>query len=330
MSTTYGQLTPRMVTLIQKKLVSASYTNAEMLGWFKAIGNIRNIGKGMLKHTVTKFEKMEPGEIIIDLSALPTNVPRFTDQTTNLITLGVKLAIPLNVMDAYVNNQQIDIDLNQIIEEQLKAFTEQIDQFLAYGDSFITPHTGDKNAGEGFSNGIFNGGTTFAAGDGADNNMAAAGDYQSTISLAIQALETAGFKQKTNYVFSDNVTYHHAERGNHQLNVTEFTNEIMAIEKNPLIASWIYSTHFIGSAGINRILVTTPWIKRVPREVIGPVDDKSSFAYRLIQGYNLDVYPLYAGGLGPSGRYEFYILWSGALEFLRAGAIQVSGTLVFT
>jgi hypothetical protein len=316
-----------MIQKIQKKLVSASYTQAELLGWFKAIGNIREIGEGVLKHTVTKIEKMEPGEIIVDLSAVPTNEVRFVDQTTNLLTLAAKIAIPVMTLDAYKNNDQIDVGLNDIIETQLKAFVEQIDQFLAYGDSFLTPHTGDKNAGEGFSVGIFNGGTPFAAGDGKDNIMNAAGDYQSTVANALLALENAGFKQQKNYMFSDNTTYHTAELGVHQLNTIDFVNERMAIDKNPRITSWVFSKNFTDGSATKRIVITTPWINEVPRAEIGPIDRKSTFAYRLLQGYNLKVMPLYGGGIGPTGRYEFYILWSGALEFLRTGAIQSSGSL---
>lgn len=327
MAVPYGILTPRMTEVIQSKLVSASYTNAELLGWFKTIGNTRNIGEGILKNTITKIEKMEGGEIVIDLSAVPTNEVRFEELTTKLLTIAAKIAIPFNVVDAYKNNPQVDVGLNDIIETQLKAFVEQIDQFLAYGDSFLRPRTGDKNAAEDFAKGIFNGGTTFGAGDGADDIMNAAGDYQSTVSLGLQALEAAGFKHNKNFMFSDNVTYHTAERGVHQLNNYDFVNERMAIDKNPRITSWIFSTHFTNPSTERRIVITTPWINEVPRAKIGPEDKKSTFAYKLLQGYNLKVVPLYGGGLSGQGKYEFYIVHSCALEFARTGAIQASGAL---
>jgi len=319
----YGMETPRMTTKIQAELVHASYTRAKLLGWFKAIGNIRNIGKGIINHVTTKIEKMEPGEIIADLSALPVSVPRFSEQTSSLLTIGTKVAIPKDVLDRYNNNNQISIDLADIIETQLKAFTEQIDQFLAYGDSYLTKRTGDINAAMSIATGIFNGGTAFGAGDGADNNMSAAGDYQSTVSLGMQALEAAGFESEIGYyMFSDNVTYHTAERGVHQLNTYDFTNERMAIDKNPGIRKWIYSSHFTDVSSHRRIVITTPYSRPVPDG-----GDKQTFAYRLLQGYELEVTPFYNGGLGPNGRYEWMILWSGAIEVLNAGAIQMSGNL---
>jgi len=327
MSVPYGSMTPRMTELVERKLVSAAYTQSEMLGYFKAVGNIRNIGEGMLKHTITKIEKMEPGEIVIDLSAVPTNEVRFVEQTTNLITLAAKLAIPMFTMAAYNNNDLIDVSLNDIIQTQLKAFVTQIDQFLAYGDSMVGPHTGDKNAALGFALGIFNGGTTFAAGDGEDDDMSAAGDYQSTVETALLALEDANFKQQKNWMFSDNTTYHSAGKGVHQLNTLAFTNERDAIAKNDRITAWIYSKHFTNPSSESRIVITTPYVNEVPRAKIGPIDSKSSFAYKLLQGYTLKVVPLYGGGIGPTGRYEYFIIHSCAIEFIRAGAIQASGAL---
>lgn len=317
------QQTTNMLNRIQRELVSASYTQAELLGWFKAIGNIRNIGKGMLKSTITKIEKLEPGKVWSDLSALPTNVAKFTDQTTSLLSLGTKVAIPLDVADRFANNSFIDVEMADIIQTQLKSFVEQIDQFLAYGDSFKTPHTGDKNAGEGVANGLFNGGTAFAAGDGEDNIMDAAGDYMSTVANGKLALENAGFKNPDGYyMFSDNTTYHTAEKGVHQLNTYTFTNERRAIDADKDIRKWIFSSHFLNPTSEKRIVITNPVINVDPRD-----PKKKTFAYRLITGYDLDIYPLYNGGLGDNGRYTWIILWSGALEILRAGAIQSSGAL---
>ena len=315
--------TTNMLKKIQSQLVHASYTRAKLLGWFKAIGNIRDIGEGILKHTITKLEKMEPGEVIADLSAIPTNVPRFTEQTTSLLTLGAKVALPMDLIDRWKNNNLIEIDVNKIIDEQLKSFTTQIDQFLAYGDSYKTPRTGDKNAAEDFAKGMFNGGTAFGAGDGKDDIMNAAGDYQSTIVNAILALEDADFENLNGYyVFSDNTTLHTAELGVHQLNTIDFVNEKMAIDKRPDILKWVGSTHFTNPSAEKRIVVTTPYARPLPDG-----GDKQVFAYRLIRGYNLKVIPLYGGGINSMGRYEWIILWSGALEILNSGAIQSSGAL---
>lgn len=319
----FGMTTGNMVKLIQSKLEHASYSKIKLLSWFKTIGNIRNIGEGLIKHTITKIEKMEPGEVVASFSALPSNVPRFTEQTTNLLTLGAKIVIPMNVLDQWRNNKLIDIDLSDIINEQMKSMTVQIDQFLAYGDSFKVPHTDDRNAAEDFALGIFNGGTTFGAGDGKDNNMTAAGDYVSTTSIGIEALEDAGHESSKGYfMFSDNATYHDAERGVHQLNNYTFTNERRAIDADKEIIAWIQSTNFTNPSGEKRIVITNPYTNAIPNG-----DSNQEFAYRLIQGYNLKVIPLFNGGLNSQLNYEYAVIWSGALEFINSAAIQASGAL---
>ena len=319
----YGMTTGNMVKLIQSKLEHASYSKTKLLGWFKTIGNIRQIPEGLIKHTITKIEKMEPGEVVASFSSLPSNVPRFTEQTTDLLTLGAKIVVPMNVLDQWRNNNLIDIDLSDIINEQMKSMIVQLDQFLAYGDSFKVPHTDDKNAGESFALGLFNGGTTFAAGDGKDDNMSAAGDYVSTVSIGAQALEDAGHESLDGYfMFSDNETYHDAERGVHQLNNYTFTNERRAIDADKNIRAWIQSTNFDTASGVNRIVITNPYTNAVPNG-----SDKQEFAYRLLQGYNLKVVPLFNGGLNSQLNYEYAVIWSGALEFINSAAIQASGSL---
>ena len=319
--------TDNMVQLIQSKLEHASYAQVKLLGWLKTIGAVRNIGEGLIKHTITKIEKMEPGEIVSSFSALPNNVPRFTEQTTNLLTLGAKISIPMNVLDQWKNNKLIDVQLTDIINEQIKSLTVQIDQFIAYGDSFKTARTGDKNAAEDFAKGIFNGGTTFAAGDGEDDDMTAAGDYQSTVSNAIQALENAGFESKIGYyMFSDNATYHKAERGVHQLKTVIFTDERKAIDENKDIISWVQSPHFTNPSGEHRIVITNPFTNVVPNGG----NKKSEFAYRLIQGYALKVIPLLGGSLDANLNYTYAVIWSGAMEIINSAAIQSSGALTLT
>ena len=322
----YAMTTDNMTKLIQSKLVHASYAQVKLLGWLQTIGAVRNIGEGLIKHTITKIEKMEPGEVVSSFSALPNNVPRFTEQTTSLLTLGAKIVIPMNILDQWKNNKLIDVQLTDIINEQIKSITVQIDQFIAYGDSFKTARTGDKNAAEDFTKGIFNGGTAFAAGDGADNIMNAAGDYQSTVSNAIRALETAGFESSNGYyMFSDNATYHQAELGVHQLKTVIFTDERKAIDENKDIISWVQSPNFTNPSAEHRIVITNPFTNTVPDG-----QKQKEFAYRLLQGYPMKVIPLNGGSLNSNLNYEYAVIWSGAMEYLNPAAIQSSGALTLT
>jgi len=313
-----------MITVIQRKLEHTTYSKIKLLGFFNQIGNIRPIGQGIEQHTFTKLENMEPGEIVASLGNLPDNTPRFTEKTTSLLTLGAKLSIPMQLLHRWQNNTQIDVALQQVIDAQMKAMATQINQFLAYGDSFKVPRTGDRNAGVDFAKGIFNGGTTFGAGDGADDDMTAVGDYQSTRVNAIKALKNAGFEGDKYWIFSDVDTYHQAELGVHQLHTVTFTDELDFLLQKKDIAAWIDSPDFTNPAGESRIVITNPYRNNDPR-----TEDKD-FAYRLLQGYNLDIFPLYNGGLGANAAYEYIIAWSGALEFINTGAIQSSGALTLT
>ena len=153
--------------------------------------------------------------------------------------------------------------------------------------------------------------------------MTAAGDYVSTVSIGIEALENAGHESSKGYfMFSDNGTYHDAERGVHQLNNYTFTNERRAIDADKNIIAWIQSTNFTNPSAEKRIVITNPYTNAVPDG-----GDEQEFAYRLIQGYALKVIPLFNGGLNSQLNYEYAVIWSGALEFLNVAAIQSSGAL---
>ena len=80
----YSQLTPRMIESVQQNLEYTAYSKAKLLSWFKTMGNVTPIGKGLISHEFTKIEKMEPGEITIDFHTLPDSAAKFTPQTTDI------------------------------------------------------------------------------------------------------------------------------------------------------------------------------------------------------------------------------------------------------
>ena len=330
MSTTaYGPQTSYMSQIIQSNIEYTTYAQIKLLGFFKSLpGGIKNIGKGIEKHIFTQIQKMEPGEVVSDLSALPTNAPRFSETTTSLLTLGTRLSIPKMVMDRWANNNLVKVQLQQVVNEQMKAMGVQIEQFLAWGDSFKNPHTDDRNAGQSFATGLFNSGTTFGGGDGADNDMTAAGDYLSTVSNGVKALKNAGHEGSKYWIFSDVDTYHQATLGVHQLKSTVFDDElnnILGKDKPYKVAAWLDSPNFIDSTGAKyRMVITNPFINP------NPETNESMPAYRLLNGYNMELTPLYNGGLSAAGTYDWIILWSGALEIISATALQNTGDLTLT
>ena len=322
----YSALTNNMQTHIQREIEYTSYSKAKMYAWFKTLGLFKPVGKGVVSHTYTKLEKMEPGEIIASLSAIPISTPRFTEATSTLMLIGTKISLSKLIIDRWMSSNLVDVAFQQVLNEQMKAITTQVDQCLSYGDTLKRPRTGDDAAGQSVFSGMFNGGTTFAAGDGADDDMTAAGDFISSIVNAIKALENAEHEGKKYFIFSDNNTYHQAELGVHQLKTQDFVTEIDAINRRKDIQSWIHSPNFTNPSAEKRIVVTNPYNNLNPK-----VESKEkSLAYRMLIGYDFEVTPLFNGGLSGQGNYEWIILWSGVLQIINSGSIQASGNLTLT
>ena len=206
--------------------------------------------------------------------------------------------------------------MGRVVNQQMRALYQQVDQFLARGDAFKDPIAGDFMAGAGLFLGLFNGGTAFTAGLGSDDVVNAAGDYISSFSRAKKALKKASFEKRKYMIMSDLDVEDAAQQGaNLYVTYTPIT-EYRAIMERPDVAGWIASHNFIDAAETDyKMLVTTPFTS------------EGKPAYRLLQGFNFRAIPLYGGALNGKLQYEVAVLWSGVLEFLFADSVQVSGTL---
>jgi hypothetical protein len=315
----YANLTDRQLQIIQRRIMSASWNATQFYSYFQAHkGLVNNVGKGIITHITTKWEKMKPGQISRGFQDLPDSHPRFTEVTTTLCELATKVVIPVQERDAWASNNQVGSGdkVQQTIQKQILALTNQVDQFLAQGDLMKTPLADDKAAGESKYTGLFNGFTTLGGGDGGDNNMTAAGDYISDFSNRVKALINAGFEAEKYIIMSDVDTWQAAQKGNNlYTGGSTVSTEMDAVMARKDVQTWIKSPNAQNSSSQSQILVTTPYTSM------------GEPAYRLHQGYNFDVIPLYGGGLGPSAMYEIIVAWSGAIEELHATAVQRSGSL---
>lgn len=319
----YSALTDNQIKYIQQRIENATWQSTAFLRFFRNHeGLIKNVGKGHpKKHIFATFEKMNPGQISAGFHDLPDSHIRINETTTNLMLLATKVVIPQTWRDAWASNRLIGEGdmLTQVLNQQLSAFYNQVDQFIAQGDSMKDPLTDDHSAGESQYTGLFNGFTNLSAGDGGDDDVTAAGDYISTFTNYKNALKAAGFDAMHSYLIMSTIgTEAAAEQGNNIYTSNIPTTERDAIMARDDVADWIATTNAENASGEDQILVTAPYT------------NEGDPNYRLVQGYSFDVFPLYAGGLGPTGMYELVVAWSGAIEEIRATSVQRSGALTLS
>jgi hypothetical protein len=317
----WSPLTDNQIKVIQRNLMNATWWQTQFLGFFRAHkGLIKPVGRGIVNHTTTQWERINPGEISVNLQNLPDSHGRLTTTDSVLCMLATKVTIPLQLRDAWKSNNLVGGgDMVQAtINQQLMAFYNQVDQFICHGDLMKTPLGNDPMAGAGKFTGIFNGFTDIGGGAGTDDDMTAAGDFIATVVNMIAALKTAGFEPEQYYIMSDVATWQASQVSNSLYTSNIPTTEYQAIMARPDIAAWIHSINAQDSSSNNMMLMTSPYTS------LGEP------AYRLLTGYDFDVYPLYNGGLGPNMSFELGVVWSGAIEQLHATAIQNTDDLTFT
>jgi hypothetical protein len=296
-------------------------------------GLIRSVDEGLENIVTWKWEKMKPGQIASSLQEAPTQRTKITELTGPLMTLATKVAFPVNEVDAWRHNQYVGgVDIMaQAISQAIMPLTQQVDQFIIYGDRMKDTLNFDRLGAVGKFTGLFNGFTTFRAGTGLDDDMGAKGDLFTTYVTARSALRTAGFDIGPYYILSDETTQANMEKGNLlYLTGTQPISEYTAFmrqyrDERKQVADWIESINaFPGDdTDESRICVTQPYITQRGRKI--------EPAYALFMGYNFKVWPLYAGGLNANAEYEFLIAVTLRLQEYNAAALQRSqNDLTFT
>ncbi|GAG93683.1 unnamed protein product, partial [marine sediment metagenome] len=179
---------------------------------------IKKVEEGMEEIITTKFEKMNPGQIAGSPQEAPKQVINLSQSSDPLMSLVTKIAIPFNKVDAWKNNKFIKAGEmpQQVLAKVMLPLANQVDQFLAYGDDFLTPLSFDRLNGVGVYKGLFNGFTAFSGGDGKDDKMGTKGDYISTYVNGRSELRKKGFDKGPFYILTDEATQANAELGTHR------------------------------------------------------------------------------------------------------------------
>ncbi len=315
---TFNHITDNQLRTIEAKIHPFVYRANQFLGYMKANKLIMPIPKGTTKFDTTIWEEMPPGQITRGFSDLPQSVAKLTTNTNIIMDLGIKIKIPKNFADAWKNNKIIPSAtdmLADVIFNQTEALRNQVDQFICQGDNMRDPLAGDELAGVGQFTGLFNGFTNLGAGNGKDNNTSASGDYISDFASRSIALKTAGFENQSYTIMSNLTVLEAAQATNNLFTTNTITTEWDAVMAREDVFKWIASVNAENSSNENQILVLAP---RTP---------KGAPNFRLLQGYNFDIIPLYNGGLGPDVQFEVVVFWSGAMEEIRATSVQRSGSV---
>lgn len=316
----YANLSPNQVRFIQSEIEEQTWNNTLLRNFFEVNpGLIRQIPEGLLTYETQLWEKLQPGRIGADIYDLPQNTPGFKVQEAKIMVLGTKIVLGYGDVLKWRNNRLIDGGgdmMGRVINQQMRALYQQVDQFIARGDAMKNPLAGDFMAGAGLFTGLFNGGTTFGAGDGGDDIMNAAGDYIASLATAKKALKKNGFEKQKYMIFTDVDVEEAAQQGTSLYVTYTPITEYRAVMERPDVAGWIASHNFIDEAETDyKMVITTPYTS------------EGKPAYRLIQGFNFRAIPLYGGALNGKLQYEVAVIWSGAFEFLFPQSAQVSGTL---
>jgi len=291
-------------------------------------GLIRSVDEGLENIITWKWEKMAPGQVAGSLQEAPIQKTKLTEISGPLMYLATRVAFSVSEVDAWRHNQYVATGelIPQAIRQAIMPLTNQVDQYICYGDNMLNPLAFDRIGGKGVEKftGLFNGFTTFRAGTGSDDDMGDKGDLYSTYVTARSALRAAGFDTGPYYLLSDETTQANMEKGN--LLYTSGTKPITEYGafmgqyryKQGQVANWIESINaFPGDdTDESRICVTQPFISQQGR--------KMEPAYLLYMGYNFKIWPLWAGGINSNAEYEFLIGISLRLQEINASAVQRS------
>lgn len=288
-------------------------------------GLIRSVEEGLEQVITFHWEKMAPGQVGASLQEAPVQKPVLSEKSVQLVYLTTRIAISQNQFDAWRHNKYVaagDI-IPQAIRQAMLPLTNQVDQFICYGDNMLTPLHFDRIAGKGVEKfkGLFNGFQTFNGGLGSDDDLGDKGDYISTYIRGRHNLRQQGFDTGPYYILSDETTQTNSEQGNLLYTsgtrpISEYSSLMAEYKyKQGQLADWIESINaFPGDdTDESRLCVTQPYISQQGK--------KMEPAYILYMGYNFKVWPLWSGGLNNNMEYEFVIGTSLAFQEINSYAL---------
>jgi len=323
----YSVITDRQVEFIQKQIQLESFHRTRAYSYFKANGLIESIGPGLREAVDYIMKKMKPGQISFGMEALPDSVMRLDSVSGKIALLGTVVVMNKRDLDAWKSNtsrvgrSMQGGPMGQAVAEQIQTLYDQVDKFLFYGDDMNGPLDNDPWVGAGDFTGMLNGFSEHAGGAGSDNNMQAAGDYETTCDRLIDKLKLAGWDSDQYVIFSDTKTWQGAANGNQYF--SSGLKERDAVIERQDIASWQSSVNARDNAGTAyRMCITSPDSGKGAKS-----RSKRTKPYKVYQSYPFSVFPLYGGGMDRQLNYSVAIIWAGRLQELHATGLYRTASL---
>lgn len=315
----------QMSKTIEKYIWEFVIVQPTLYNFFRTNGLIRNIGEGVDKLTYFDWKKPEGAQMSSSIHDANVIVPRFGETTVGLLYLACKIQISKQDADKFKNGQWTSGNLVQeTIQRTMPVVTNQVDQFLAWGDEMRNPVKAiDPFRGTGEFTGIFNGGTEIEGGIDGGNDMQIAGDYLATIAKMRNALKAAAHSLPAYPVFMDLNTDLYSELENQFYATVGITEKQRMLEKK-YIQDIHSSVNFLDYTEAKYRMCMIAPKQRVARGSRGIVP-----TIELVQGYPFTIHMEHNGGTN-NGYYEWLIIWSGRLIERYSTAIQRTGTLTLT
>ena len=295
---------------------------------FVSNGLKRNIGEGIDRIDYLEALEIDGGRMSATIHEHNIVTPQWKEVNVGLLYLNTLIRLSKQDVDKHRNGKWLRGDLIQdTIRQVMPTMMNQMDQFLAWGDRMKDSLPSlDKYRNTDTFTGLFNSGTTLAAGKTGDNDVAEEGDYLYTYGKYRSALRKAGHELQNYLILSDLDTALEADIATAHFYSTVGVSEYQRVLEKKYVKEWMDSANFIDSTGLK---YRTAMI--APRQInpqIGGEGMQNNF--ELLMGYDFAVNPIYGGQLDIDKYYNWAVTCSMAFVVYHDTSIQHSGDLTIT
>lgn len=312
----------------QDYIVGFLKVTPSLYNMFVANGLKRNIGEGVDRIDYLEALSIDGGRMSATIHEHNIVTPQWKEVKVGLLYLNTLIRLSKQDVDKHRNGKWLRGDLIQdTIRQVMPTMMNQMDQFLAWGDRMKDSLAAlDKYRNTDTFTGLFNSGTTLAAGKGTDDDVTAEGDYLFTYGTYRKALRTAAHEMGNYLILSDLDTALQADIASNHFYSTVGVSEYQRVLEKKYVKEWMDSSNFIDSSGAK---YRTAMI--APRQINPQIGGKGmENNFELLMGYDFAVDPIYNGQLDIDKYFNWAVTCSMAFVVYHDTAIQHSGDLTIT
>lgn len=295
---------------------------------FVANGLKRNIGEGIDRIDYLEALEIDGGKMSPTIHEHNIVTPQWKEVKVGLLYLNTLIRLSKQDVDKHRNGKWLRGDLIQdTIRQVMPTMVNQMDQFLAWGDRMKDALASlDRYRNTDTFTGLFNSGTTLAAGKDADNDVTAEGDILYTVGKYRKALRAAKHEMKNYLILSDLDTALEADIATNHFYSTVGVSEYQRVMEKKYVKDWIDSDNFIDNSEAKYRMAMI-----APRQINPQIGGKGmQNNFELLMGYDFAVEPVYGGQLDIDKFYNWAVICSMAFVVYHDTSIQHSGDLIIT